>query len=744
MLRMKGTKTQSTDAARPSRNAPNIVLILLDDIGFADPSTFGGLAHTPELSKLAAEGLRYNNFHTAGICSATRAALLSGRNHHRIGFGGLPELSAEFVGYNCSWKRSAVSIAELLRRNGYATAAFGKWHNTPICEITPLGPYDRWPTSLGFDYYYGFMGAMESQWEPSAMYRNTTPIAPAATENEAYHLTNDIVNEAIGWLKLHESLATERPYFLYLATGAVHAPHHAPSEWIERYQGVFDRGWDVLNLEIFTRQKEFGVVPRSAELSARPVQIPAWEGLSEDHKKLFARQMEVYAGFIGHTDHEVGRLIGAVQCHPHADNTLILYIVGDNGSASGTSVDGCIDALTSVGDQLKRVEELGGARVPLNHYALGWTWLGSTPFKFWKGVASHFGAVRDPLIVSWPAGIKGRGAWRSQFTHVVDVAPTICDIVGIPLPESVDGAEQQPFDGVSFAHTFDDENVRSNHITQYFETLGNRAIYHNGWVAAASHQVLPGEFLFHPNFEYSSDNWELYNVQEDFSQARDLARERPDKLKDLKEIFETEARQNNVYPLGAGLLGREGVPFLAAGRREYKYRADLPRLDSGALPVMSGESFLIVADTTIPEDGAHGVIFSYGGRLSGFVLYVEENRVFYESKSPHGERQIVTSNTLLRPGSVKIAFEYTRTERVEAGPRGMNQTSIGIGRLAIDGEVVAEAAVSGCFGFGALESLGVGQAFGSPVSDSFQLPNKFTGTVECVKLVVGTAGGNKE
>lgn len=715
--------------------APNIVLILLDDIGFADTGTFGGMAYTPELDRLAAQGLRYNNFHTTGLCSPTRAALLTGRNHHAVGFGGLANRASGFPGYNSLWRRSTVSIADVLRCAGYATAAFGKWHNTPIWEINPVGPFDRWPTRLGFEYFYGFNSGAENHWEPVSLYRNTTPIEARITPEQGYHLTTDITDEAIGWLKMFQSLSPEKPYFLYFATGAVHSPHHAPKEWIEKYRSKFDRGWDALNEEIFARQKRLGVVPVNTALTLRPREIPAWDAISDDQKRLYARQMEVYAGFIGHTDYELGRLIRTVQEAPDADNTLIFYIVGDNGTSAEAGLDGDGWGGLSAEDQLQRLDELGSHKVPMNHYSAGWAWLGSTPFQWWKSVASHFGGVRDPLIVSWPKRIRDTGGLRSQFTHVNDVAATIYDVAGIPFPETFDGSEQRPLDGVSFAHTFDRSDGLSRHRTQYFEMFGNRAIYHEGWVAAAAHEVRGWEWGSpHPNLDYASDKWELYNVENDFSEAHDLAALYPEKLQELKTLFDIEARKNDVYPLGAifAFLGQQ--PPLTKGKTEYVYYAGTPRLQWPAHPNFVRRSYRITAQAVIPDSGAEGVIVSYGERGSGFVLYVKDNRLIYRTRARrYRAHEMIASDTLIPRGEVYLTCEFTRQREAESTEVGKRKPHAGLGRLMINGQVVGQAditEVSTC-NFGC---LGIGQVFGSPVSDEFEVPFKFTGILKYVKF----------
>ncbi|MFA5058403.1 MAG: arylsulfatase [Opitutaceae bacterium] len=713
--------------------APNIVLILLDDIGFADTSTFGGVAQTPELDKLAARGLRYNNFNTTAMCSPTRAALLTGRNHHRVGFG-VAESSGGFPGYNFVWKQSTVSIAEVLRRNGYSTGAFGKWHNTPVWEISPIGPFDHWPTSLGFECFYGFMAGMENQWEPSRLYRNTTPVEPPATPQQGYHFTTDITNEAIRWVQTHVSLAPGKPYFLYFAPGAVHMPHHAPKEWIERYRGRFDQGWDKLREEIFARQKQLGVIPANAEPTPRPAEIPAWDSLAADQKKFYARQMEVYAGFVAHTDHELGRLLRAVQQLPGGDNTLILYIVGDNGSCGECGLDGITDGRqTAIADQLQHIDELGGPQLPSNIYSAGWAWLGSTPFQWWKEIASHFGGVRDPLIVSWPAHIKDCGGLRSQFTHVNDVAATLYEVTGIPFPAVVDGIKQQPLDGVSFVQTFDHPEAPSRHRIQYFEMLGNRAIYQDGWVAAARHWMHWDNRL---TSDYTHDRWELYNVDEDFSEAHDRAVQFPGKVKELQELFDAEARRNDVYPLG-GVAHipdfDKGKPSLTDHKGKFVYYPGIQRLPMEAIPSLSGKSYRITASAVIPDTGAQGVIVSYGGRGSGFAFYLKDDQLFYENNPLNGMHEVIASKIRVPRGNVVLSYEFIKEGVKEGSIWG--EICSGTGRLLVNGQAVGEAKLSGVIGsyFG---SWGIGQAFGSPVSDAFQPPFRFTGTLTKVEMEV--------
>lgn len=697
--------------------APNILLILLDDVGFADTSTFGGRAQTPALDRLAAEGLRYNRFHTAAICSPTRAALLSGRNAHRVGYGAFGGIG--YPGYDGLWKKNAVSVAEVLRRNGYSTAVFGKWHNTPYYEMTPVGPFDRWPTQLGFEYFYGFMGGVTSQWEPE-LWRNTVPVPAPATPEQGYHFTTDIADEAIRWVRTHDAIAPQKPYFLYFATAGAHHPHHVPREWIERYRGQFDAGWDRMRQEIFARQKKLGVIPTDALLTPRPSGLPAWRSLSADLRQLLARQMEVYAAFIAHTDHQIGRLVQAVRNGPRGDDTLILYIVGDNGPDPWGGVDGAMTTGESVAKQMRRMDELGGPQF-FNFYSAGWAWVGSTPFQGMKFMASHFGGTRNPLVVSWPARIKDRGGLRSQFAHVNDVAATLYEAAGVEFPEVVDGVQQLPLDGASLVATFDSDAAVDRHRTQYFEAQGNRAIYQDGWIASASHYlasmpVPPDSPLLEPSpHDFSQDRWELYHVAEDFSQARDLAARYPLKLAELRRLFDEEAHKNNVYPLGAGsALGRS--PEWEEERNSFTFHPGFPPISMG-VPNLSGPH-RITAEALISGPHVQGVLVSRGGRQGGVVLYVKDRYLIYENNVRGEVLERMTSTEPLPPGEVKLAFELD---------------SRSIGRLFINDRLVGERSLSRNAPRGALN---IGRNTVSPVSELYRAPFEFTGVLKHVTVEI--------
>jgi arylsulfatase len=605
--------------AQAPTGAPNIVLILLDDVGFGATSALGGPVKTPEIEKLAASGLIYNRFHVNALCSPTRGALLSGRNNHEIGFAAVTDLAAGYPGHNSVWPKSGVSIAEVLRENGYSTAAFGKWHNTPMWEVSPVGPFDRWPTSLGFEYYYGFMAGATSQWEPR-LYRNTVPVEAPAKPEQGYHLTTDLTNDAIHWIHEHDAIVPDKPFFVYFATGATHAPHHTPKEWIAQYKGQFDQGWDNLREETFARQKKLGVIPADAELTPRPQELPAWDSLTPQQKKLLAHQMEVYAGFLAQTDYEVGRLLKAIKDEGKSDNTLVLYIVGDNGASGEGGLEGSESGgpygssrWADVNTRLKYSDELGSETFS-NHYAAAWAWGLDAPFQWTKQVASHLGGTRDPLIVSWPAQIKHGGEIRSQFGHVIDIAPTIYEVTGIQFPETVNGVKQIPLEGQSLAYSFDHPEAADRHTLQYFEMIGNQGIYKDGWWAGRRNR-LPWE-LSKIGEGLADRPWELYDLNHDYSQAHNLADKYPEKLKELQAVFDSEAWRNHVYPLVP--VAGEGRPSPATGKRSFTYRQDAAYIGYGVAPNLSGQSQRIVAELEVPASGAEGVIISDGGRYGGF------------------------------------------------------------------------------------------------------------------------------
>ncbi|MFN3874568.1 MAG: arylsulfatase [Flavobacteriales bacterium] len=715
--------------------APNVLVILIDDLGFGQPGTFGGPVPTPNLDKLAGQGLRYNQFHTTAICSPTRAALLTGRNHHQVATGTITELSTGYPGYNSIWGRNVASIAEVLRQNGYATSAFGKWHNTPDWETSPIGPYDRWPTGLGFEYWYGFHGGESSQWEPQ-LFRNTTTVEPAKRPEEGYHLTTDLTDEAIAWIKRLKSIAPDKPFFTYFATGAMHAPLHAPKEWIDRFKGQFDQGWDKVREETLRRQKELGVVPPSTKLTPRPAEIPAWNSLTADEKRLYARHQEVFAGFLAHTDHEIGRLLAAVQALPDGDNTLIIYIAGDNGpSAEGTLTGTVNNMMTQNGipddvpSQLKVIDEIGSHKHE-NQYPVGWAWAGSAPFQWMKRVPSHFGGTRNGMVISWPARITDRGGLRTQFHHVIDIAPTIYEVAGIRFPESINGVKQTPLAGVSLAYTFSQPAAPSTRKTQYFETGGHRAIYHDGWVASAFHGV---PWVLRGSVPFEQDKWELYNIREDFSQANNLAKKNPAKLKELQEIFDQEARKYDVYPLDDRFAERATNPLrpsLTRGKTVFTYAGGTTRLPEGSAPPIYKRSHRITADIEITDARTQGVIIAEGGS-SGYTLYVKDGRLVYEYNFFGKERYRIVSDQPLPAGKQQIAFEYAQRD-------GGGLTTGGTGKLFLNGRPIGEGSIANVVPtrFSATETLDIGMDLGATVSEDYHkmAPFAFTGRIHQVTV----------
>lgn len=713
--------------------APNVLLVLLDDVGFGQASTFGGPVETPNLTRLAEKGLRYNQFHTTALCSPTRAALLTGRNHHSVGTGVVEELATGFPGYTTILPKSAATVAEVLRQNGYNTAAFGKWHNTPDYETSAAGPFDRWPTWLGFEYFYGFLGGDTNQWSP-ALVENTQRVAPPIN-NPDYHLTPDLVDHAIAWIRSQQSIAPDKPIFTYLATGATHAPHHAPKAWIDKYKGKFDQGWDKLREQTFARQKQLGVIPADAQLTSRPKELPAWDSLSKDDQRIYAHEMEVFAGFLAHTDDEVGRLINAIDQIGELDNTLVFYIVGDNGASAEGGLAGSINELKvfnkvpeSREQLLASLNDLGSPKT-FNHYHAAWAWAGTTPFQWTKQIASHFGGTRNPLIVTWGNRIKDRGGIRNQFHHVIDITPTILEAAGITVPTEVNGVKQQELEGTSLLYTFDNSDAPSDHKTQYFEMFGNRAIYDRGWVAAARHPRLPWQGTI--NADFQQDPWELYNIEEDFSEANNLAAENPEKLEKLQKLFFSQARQYQVLPLDDRVSERFDVnsrPSPAAGRTTFTYYPGVAPIPEGSAPSLKNRSFSITADVEIPESGAEGVLLTQGGRFAGWGFFLENSKPTYIYNFLNAERYIIQSPQKLLPGksTIRFDFDYDGSE-VGAG---------GTGKLFINDQQVAEGRIEKTVPYRLAldETFDVGRDTGTPVVETYQVPFAFTGNLQKVTL----------
>jgi arylsulfatase A-like enzyme len=722
----------------PPEGAPNVVIILLDDVGFGQTSTFGGPVQTPTLDALAKKGLRYNRFHTTAVCGPSRAALITGRNHHNCGVGFLAEWATGFPSYNNMIPKSAATIGAVLKGNGYATAWVGKNHNTPDWESSVAGPFDRWPTGMGFDYFYGFIGGETNQYYP-VLFENTSAVEPATSPEQGYHFMTDMTDKAINWLRYSKSAAPQKPALMYFAPGAAHAPHHAPKEWREKYKGKFDAGWDAVREETYKRQLKLGIIPADTELTPRPDWVKAWDSLSRDEHKLYAAFMENFAGYLAFADHECGRLLEAVSQLPDADNTLVFYIVGDNGASSEGGVSGTANEIMNLNgipsrleDTMKILEDIGGPDTE-PHYPLGWAWAGNAPFQWVKQVASHLGGSRNPMVVSWPAKIRDHGGIRSQFTHLIDILPTVLDAAGIPAPKSVDGVKQKPLDGVSIVSTFASAKARPVRERQYFEILSNRAIYDKGWIACAQHS-LPWRQDLAPG-HWEKDKWELYHLDEDFSEANDLAAKNPKKLAQLKRLFDEEAKKNHVYPLDDRGSARLGAPKPSPGgadpnRTLFRYFPGASRLPETAAPNTKNRSHRITAEIEMPTSGGEGVIVAEGGKSAGFALYVQSGKLVYHYNYFERTRTNLVSDTPVPPGKSTVAVEFA----YDGGGLGKG----GVATIAINGKAVGkarlEATVAGRFG---IDTFGVGSDTGSPVTDTYKAPFAFTGKIKHVEIELG-------
>jgi arylsulfatase len=717
------------------KGAPNVVIVLIDDMGFGQSSAFGGPVRMPTCERLANNGLRYNRFHTTALCSPTRMALLTGRNHHSCNMGSITETGTAFPGNTGVRPDNIAPLAEMLRLNGYSTAAFGKYHECPPWEVSPSGPTDRWPTRSGFDKFYGFIGGETNQWAP-LIYDGLTKVETPKDPN--YHFTTDMANQAISWTKYQKALTPDKPFFVYFAPGATHAPHHAPEDYIAKYKGKFDHGWDRQREITLANQKKLGVVPEKTPLAPKPEAIKDWDKLTADEKKLFARQMEVFAGFGEHTDHEVGRLVTALEDMGQMDNTLFLYIVGDNGASAEGTMYGLFNESTyfngvpeKFGDILKRIDELGGPN-SYGHYAAGWAVAGCTPFTWTKQVAANFGGTRNPLIVHWPKRIKAKNEVRSQFHHVIDVAPTVLEACGLPEPKSVNGVAQRPIEGVSMAYTFDDAKAKDRRTTQYFEIFCNRAIYHDGWVAATVHKA-PWEAK--PRVDsFEKDSWELYNVNEDFSQAKDVAADHPEKLKELQGLFTKEVVKYHVYPLDDRVLERfdaalVGRPDLMQGRKSLTVYAGMTGMMENVFISTKNRSHTITAEVEVPKGGVEGVILCQAGRFGGWSLYAKGGKAKYCYNWVGLERYTVAADKPLPEGKVTIRYEFA----YDGGGLGKG----GKGTIFVNGEKAAEGRIANTNAniFSADETADVGVDEATPVTEDYkQGDNKFTGMIHKVTV----------
>jgi arylsulfatase len=696
-----------------------VLIVLIDDMGFGMPSAFGGPIHMPTADRLAEGGLRYNQFHTTALCSPTRTALLSGRNHHTNNMGSICETATAFPGNTGQRPDNVAPLAEMLRLNGYSTAFFGKNHETAAWEISPSGPTSRWPNRSGFDEFYGFMGGETNQWAPllyHGMNRVEIPNDPK------YHFMNDMTDKAIGWMQYQKSLTPDRPFFMYFAPGATHAPHHVPKEWIAKYKGKFDQGWDAMREEVLARQIKLGVVPAGTKLAPKPEAIKDWNTLTPDEKKLFSRQMEVYAGFGEYTDVEIGRLVDAIKDMGQLDNTIVFYILGDNGTSAEGGMNGLFNEMTyfnavqeSVADILKHYDELGGP-MSYPHMAAGWAIAGDTPFTWTKQVASNFGGTRNGMIVYWPKRVTAKGEVRSQFHHVIDVAPTVLEAAGLPEPKIVNGTPQAPIEGVSMMYTLDDAKAESRHKTQYFEMIGNRAIYADGWFAGTIHKA-PWEAK--PRAALLDDKWELYDTRNDFSLANDLAATNPAKVKEMQDIFMKEAVKYRVLPiddrsierLNAKLAGR---PDLMGDRTSLTLHAGMTGMSENAFINVKNRSLTITADVEIPQGGANGVILAQGGRFGGWSLYLKDGKPTYTYNFLGLQRFTVAAAQVVPAGKSTIRFDFAYD--------GGGLAKGGLGTIFVNDKKVAEGRIERTqpMAFSLDDAADVGMDEGTPVTEEYK------------------------
>jgi arylsulfatase A-like enzyme len=726
---------------RPPSGAPNVLIVLIDDVGFGASSAFGGPCRTPNFEKLAAGGLKYNRFHTTALCSPTRQALLTGRNHHSAGMGAITEMATSAPG-QCSFMPNTISpIARTLKLNGYSTAQFGKCHEVPVWQTSPMGPFDSWPTGGGgFEYFYGFIGGETNQYYP-AIYEGTTPVEPEETPEEGYHFTEDMTDKAIKWARQQKALMPDKPFFMYFAPGATHAPHHVPKEWADKYKGKFDQGWDKLREETIARQKKLGVIPPDCRLTRRHPEIPAWDDMPDNLKPVLARQMEVYAGFLEHTDHQVGRLIDAIDDLGILDDTLICVIIGDNGASAEGSLQGTYNEMVPLtgfahletpeflNDHL---DQFGGVEA-YNHYAVGWAHAMDTPYQWTKQVASHWGGTRNGTIVHWPKGIKAKGEIRSQFHHVIDVTPTILEVAGLPEPVFVNGVQQKPIEGVSMAYSFDNAKAPERHETQYFEMMGNRGIYHKGWTAVTKHRT-PWETGVVRLPAFDDDVWELYDTTKDWSQSKDLAKENPQKLHELQRLWLIEAVKYNVLPLDDRFAERAnpemaGRPQLVKGNRQLLF-GGMGRLTESSIINYKNKSHAVTAEVQVPASGAQGVIIAVGGLTGGWSLYAKDGKPRYCYNFYGLNRYTVEGTSKIPPGKhqVRMEFDYD----------GGGLAKGGTVTLYVDGKKTGEGRVEQTepFVFSADETCDVGDEFGSPVTPDYPTPKKFSGEVNWVEIDV--------
>ena len=724
----------------PPKGAPNVLLIMTDDQGYGVTSTFGGVIPTPAMDRLAKAGLRYTQFHSTALCSPTRAALITGRNHHSVGFGVISEMATGYPGYDSIIGPESATIGTILKQNGYATSWFGKDHNTPSYQYSAAGPFDQWPMGMGFDYFYGFLGGETDQWTPY-LFRNTTQVYPWIGK-PGYNLTTDLADDAIRYMKELNASAPDKPFFVYYVPGGTHSPHQPTREWIDRMKGKFDMGWNNLREQIFENQKQLGVIPSNTQLTPWPNSLPMWDTLPAENKKLFAHQAEVFAAYVAYTDHEIGRVIQAVDDMGKLDNTIVIYISGDNGNSAEGTLVGTPNQMTAyngildipVADQMKFYDAWGSPQT-YPHMSVAWSWAFDTPFKWTKQVASYFGGTRQGMVISWPGHIKDSGGIRTQFHHMIDIMPTILEATGIPAPLAVNGIAQKPIEGVSMAYTFDSANAKapSRRRTQYFEMFGLRAIYHDGWIAATPPPApvwLLGT-VKQPDV-VNGYNWELYHIADDYSENHNLAAQMPDKLREMKELFLMEATKYDVFPLDNSVLARIVTPrpSATAGRTLFTYSGEMPGLPPSDAPDILNKSYTISADVEVPQGGAEGMLVTLGGRFGGYGLYLLKNKPVFTYNALDMER-FRWEGPALSPGKHTIVFDFNYH-----GP-GLGKG--GDGALSIDGIRVTTRSIPHTIPFlmSIDETFDVGVDTRTPVDDKdYQTPFRFTGKLTKLSILL--------
>jgi arylsulfatase A-like enzyme len=744
------TKFPPIEQLRPPRGAPNVLIVLIDDAGFGAPSVFGGPCHTPSAEKLATGGLKYNRFHTTALCSPTRQALLTGRNHHSCGMGGITEAATGAPGYSSILPNTMSPLARTMMLNGYNTAQFGKCHEVPVWEASPVGPFNAWPTGGGgFEYFYGFLGGEANQWYPT-LYEGTNAVEPPKTPEEGYHLMEDMTDKAITWISQQKALAPEKPFFVYFAPGATHAPHHVPKEWADKYKGKFDQGWDKVREETLERQKRLGVVPEECQLTPRHKEIPAWDDMPEELKPILRRQMEVYAGFMEYTDHHIGRLFEALEKIQVLNDTLIFYIIGDNGASAEGTINGAFNEMANFNGLasletpeflMKNLDKLGGPE-SYNHYAVGWAHAMNTPYQWTKQVASHWGGTRNATIVHWPNGIKAKGEMRTQFSHVIDVAPTVLEAAGVPEPISVNGIQQDPIEGISMLYSFNDAKAPERHETQYFEIFGNRGIYHKGWAAVTKHGT-PWILVGRKTVPLDDDVWELYDCTKDWSQANDLSKQMPEKLHELQRLWLIEAARYKVLPIDDRVAEKlnpdtAGRPTLVKGNTQLLF-GGMGHLAENCVLNLKNKSHSVTAQIIVPEKMAEGVIIAQGANIGGWSLYAKNGKLKYCYNLSGVHYFFVESAETLPSGEhqVRMEFDYA------GGGLGKG----GKVTLFVDGKKTGEGTVpfTHAMIFSADDGCDIGEDSGAPVSPDYgPKGNAFNGKVKGVQLSIAESDKNAD